>query len=96
MDFSSSSGSFDWTVLPFCEHTVVDGLKKALVHEKSIRKILTPQKPRKCVKSHLEALWTLAGGEVVAGDTLGVGAALLEPEAGVRAETRPTLLQHGT
>ena len=48
------------------------------------------------MKSHLEALWTLAGGEVVAGDTLGVGAALLEPEAGVRAETRPTLLQHGT
>ena len=32
---------------------------------------------------------------MVAGDTLGVGAALLEPEAGVRAETRPTLLQHG-
>ena len=33
---------------------------------------------------------------MVAGDTLGVGAALLEPEAGVRAETRPTLLQHAT
>ena len=32
---------------------------------------------------------------MVAGDTLGVGAALLEPEAGVRAEARPTLLQHG-
>ena len=45
--------------------------------------------------SHLESLGTLAGGEVVAGDTLGVGAALLEPEAGVRAEARPTLLQHG-
>ena len=47
------------------------------------------------MSSHLESLGTLAGGEVVAGDTLGVGAALLEPEAGVRAEARPTLLQHG-